>query len=660
MYHGFRRALVHACAWLLLGTLGAARAGDVTFDNPLLRQHADPQALLHTDGQYYVAATAAEWDRIEIRRTRNLNSLSTAEMKVVWRKHASGPMSAHIWAPEIHFIDGRWYIYFTASRADAIWEVRPYVLANDSSDPFKGEWKELGRIDTGWDSFSLDGTTFAHQGKRYFVWTQRGRTPEEGRGTNIYIAQMSSPTTLVLPPAGRVTLLSKPEYEWEKRKYDVNEGPAVLIRNGRVFMTFSASAIDANYCVGLLTAAADADLLDPKSWAKSAEPVFRSSESAGIYGPGHNSFTTTPDRKIDIFVYHAREYRDILGSELADPNRHTRAQVLRWKADGTPDFGTPQPDLGLVAPKPLYRDPVFDGAADPVVIYSGSHGRWFMFYTNRRAKLPGTAGVEWVHGTRIGMAESLDSGVTWRHVGEADIELPPAFGGANATLWAPDVVRDDMGVYHMFLTVVPGVFKDWNHPRSIVHLTSKDLRSWHDARTVPLATERAIDASVVRLPAGGWRMYYNNEIDDKAIWYAESPDLESWTDRGKLITDQAGEGPKAFRWREKHWLITDVWKGLAVYVSDDGERWTRQQANLLESPGKGADDNVAGQHADVVVNGDRAWLFYFTHPGRKPNAKQADSYETRRSSIQVVELEESAGRLTVNRETPTHMALRAP
>jgi hypothetical protein len=177
---------------------------------------------------------------------------------------------------------------------------------------------------------------------------------------------------------------------------------------------------------------------------------------------------------------------------------------------------------------------------------------------------------------------------------------------------------------------------------------------------VPLATERAIDASVVRLPAGGWRMYYNNEIDEKAIWYAESPDLESWIDRGKLITDQAGEGPKAFRWREKHWLITDVWKGLAVYVSDDGERWTRQQANLLESPGKGADDNVAGQHADVVVNGDRAWLFYFTHPGRKPNAKQADSYETRRSSIQVVELEESAGRLTVNRETPTHMALRAP
>lgn len=647
----------------MLLLFAAAAAAEVNFDNPLLRQHADPQVLLHTDGQYYVMATAAEWDRLELRRTRDLNALATAEMKVVWRKHASGPMSAHIWAPEIHFIDGRWYIYFTASRMDAIWEVRPYVLSNDSPDPFKGEWKELGRIDTGWDSFSLDGTTFALKGKRYFVWTQRGRTPveqwNEGRGTNIYIAEMSSPTQLRLPPGG-ATLLSKPEYDWEKHKYDVNEGPAALVRNGRVFITFSASAIDANYCLGLLTASATSNLLDPKSWTKSAEPVFQSSVAAGLWGPGHNGFTTTPDGKTDILVFHAREYRDILGSELADPNRHTRAQVFHWKPDGTPDFGAPLADAGHVASKPLFRDPVQDGAADPAVIYSGSYGRWYMFYTNRRAKAGDSAGVEWVHGTRIGMAESLDSGATWRYAGEADIELPREFGGNNVTLWAPDVVRNDMGVYHMFVTVVPGIFKDWNHPRQIVHLVSKDLRYWHDAHVVPLATERAIDPSILRLPDGSWRMYYNNETDDKAIWYADSPDLETWTDRGRLIHDQAGEGPKAFSWRGKSWLITDVWSGLAVYRSDDGQSWQRQAGNLLQQPGQGADDGAAGQHADVVVVGDRAWLFYFTHPERKANAKQADDYSTRRSSIQVVELQEKDGHLTVDRNAPTRIALRAP
>ena len=267
-----------------------------------------------------------------------------------------------------------------------------------------------------------------------------------------------------------------------------------------------------------------------------ARAGFQISEANGQYGPGHNSFTTTRDGKTDLLVYHAREYRDILGSELADPNRNTRAQVLRWKSDGTPDFGEPEADLGKVAPKPLYRDPLFDGAADPVIVYTGSFGRWYMLYTNRRANAQTTKGVEWVHGTRIGIAESLDAGVTWKYIGEADIELPPEFGGINATHWAPDVVRDDMGLFHMFLTAVPGIFEDWNHPRHIVHLTSKDLRNWRDARPVKLATDRAIDASVIRLPSGGWRMFYNNETDNKAIWYADSPDLENWTDRGKLIT----------------------------------------------------------------------------------------------------------------------------
>jgi GH43 family beta-xylosidase len=320
-----------------------AGAADVAFKNPLLLQRADPHAMLHSDGHYYFTATVPEYDRIEIRRTRDLNLLSSAETRVIWRKHESGPMSYHIWAPEIHHIDGRWYIYFTASRADAIWEIRPQVLMNASADPFKGDWQELGQLKTGWESFSLDGTTFVHKGRRYFLWTQRGRTPEqggqnEGKGTNIYIAEMTSPTTIT----GKGILLTKPEFEWETRKYEVNEGPAVIIRNGRVFITYSASATNHNYCVGLLTASADANLLDPASWKKSPQPVFKTSEASGIYGPGHNSFTTTPDGRTDILVYHARDYREIQGNELQDPNRATRAQVLRWKSDGTPDFGEPQ------------------------------------------------------------------------------------------------------------------------------------------------------------------------------------------------------------------------------------------------------------------------------------------------------------------------------
>ena len=331
------------CVTLLLLASTVAVATDVKFDNPLLRQRADPHVFLHTDGLYYFTATVPEYDRIEIRRTRDLNLLETAETKVIWRKHDSGPLSKHIWAPEIHHIDGKWYVYFTASSVDAIWEIRPQVLVNEAADPFTGEFRETGQLKTGWESFSLDGTTFLHQGKRYFAWTQRGRTPEEGKGTNIYLARMKSPLEV---DTSRVALLSKPEFEWEKRKYEVNEGPAVLIRNGRIFMTFSASATNSNYCVGLLTASADSDLLDPASWKKTPAPVFATSEKNGVFGPGHNSYTTTRDGKTDLFVYHARDYREIVGNELDDPNRHTRAQVLAWNADGTPNFGEPVPDAG--------------------------------------------------------------------------------------------------------------------------------------------------------------------------------------------------------------------------------------------------------------------------------------------------------------------------
>jgi GH43 family beta-xylosidase len=308
------------------------------FHNPLVLQRADPQVSLQPDGWYYFTATVPEYDRIELRRARSLDGLGTAPAKVVWRKHASGAMGAHIWAPEMHRIGGRWYIYFTAAPSDKIWEIRLFVLENDAADPFKGEWVERGQLKTGWESFALDATTFENRGQRYLLWAQRA--PDGSKGTNIYIARMASPLTI----EGRAVMLSKPEYAWERQKYAVNEGPAALVKKGRVFVTYSASATDARYCMGMLSARADADLLDPHAWTKSPEPVFSSSAKNGEWGPGHNSFTTTPDGRTDVLVYHARNYREIQGDPLHDPNRNTRAQAVRWRADGTPDFGEPVAD----------------------------------------------------------------------------------------------------------------------------------------------------------------------------------------------------------------------------------------------------------------------------------------------------------------------------
>ncbi len=330
----------------LVVTCGAAGAAVPQFANPLVSQRADPHVTLHTDGYYYFTATVPEYDRIELRRARTLDELGKADAKVIWRKHAKGPMGNHIWAPELHFIDGKWFIYFTAGSAEDKWAIRLYVLESGAANPIEGGWTERGQLKTAWDSFTLDATTFSHAGQRYLVWTQR-RAEKELPATNIYIARMDTPTSIV----GAPVLLSTPEHKWEKVKFLVNEAPAVLIRNGKVFITYSASATDASYSMGLLTADAKADLLDAGSWRKSAEPVFVSSVENGQYGPGHNAFTTTPDGKSDVLVYHARNYREIKGDSLHDPNRATRAQAFGWRADGSPDFGVPVADPKSAMPE---------------------------------------------------------------------------------------------------------------------------------------------------------------------------------------------------------------------------------------------------------------------------------------------------------------------
>lgn len=320
--------------FLLLTATAVAVEPRLPWQNPILWQRADPHVTLHSDGWYYFTATVPQYDRIELRKAKTLGELSNAKAKVVWRKHDRGPMSHHIWAPEIHFIDGKWYIYFAAGRAEAIWDIRQYVLECDASDPLKGQWVEKGQIKMNRESFTLDATTFRHLGKRYLAWAQS--VPEE-RGTRIFLAEMDTPWSIT----GQQVAITKPDLPWERIGHNVNEAPAFIHRNGKLFMTYSASATDSNYCLGLLTADENANLLDPQSWSKSPTPVLKSHPETSQFGPGHNCFTTSPDGSTDILVYHSRDYETIKGDPLNNPDRATRAQVLLWNDDGTPNFGVP-------------------------------------------------------------------------------------------------------------------------------------------------------------------------------------------------------------------------------------------------------------------------------------------------------------------------------
>jgi len=331
---------------MVLAVAGSAAAQvatpvkETTFKNPIVKNRADSQVYQAPDGYLYFMGTVPEYDRLELRRAKTLDEMGgTTETKTIWKKHDTGPMGSHIWAPEIHNIDGKWYVYFAAGGAEraTTWNIRIYVLENDSANPLEGEWVEKGQLKTGWESFALDASTFEQKGTRYLIWAQKGQGSRDN--SDVYIAKMSSPLAI----EGKAVRLTKPDLPWEQIGYRVNEGPTILRKNGKIFLTYSAAATDWHYCLGMLTADENADLLDPASWKKSQEPVLKTDEERKVFGSGHNSFIKLPTGE-DVIIYHARNYKEIKGDPLNDPNRHTRAQVIHWNADGTPNFMPPVPD----------------------------------------------------------------------------------------------------------------------------------------------------------------------------------------------------------------------------------------------------------------------------------------------------------------------------
>lgn len=310
-------------------------------NNPVVFQRADPHIYLHTDGYYYMTASVPAYDGIEIRRAKTIEGLEKGESKMVWMKHETGEMSELIWAPEIHVIGDKWYIYFATAgnreihKVDITFNHRMYVIENGDANPFSDNWVEKGRIETHMESFSLDATILKYDEKVYYIWAQKD--PKIEGNSNIYISEMENPWTL----KGTITMLTHPEYDWEKRVFSVNEGPSILKSDKYVFLTYSASATDENYCLGILKMEIGKDPLVKENWEKSPVSVFRSDVPNKRFGPGHNSFTKSPEGQ-DILVYHCRDYDKFDCDPLYDPNRHTCIQVVEWE-NGEPKFGIPLP-----------------------------------------------------------------------------------------------------------------------------------------------------------------------------------------------------------------------------------------------------------------------------------------------------------------------------
>ncbi len=308
-----------------------------TFTNPILPVGADPFSI-HKGGYYYYTHTTG--NKLVIWKTRNITDLKNAEKKVVWVPPPNTNYSHGLWAPEIAFINNKWYMYFAAD--DGRNEThRMYAIENSGADPTKGSWEFKGQITDPTNKWAIDGDVFEHHGQLYMIWS--GWEGDVNGMQNIYIAKMSNPWTI----EGHRVKISSPELKWErygkisnKEFVYVNEGPQYLKGKNKIFIIYSASGCWTDqYTLGMLTANDNADLLNPESWKKSPEPVFTPEAGSGIYGAGHNSFFKSPDGKEDWILYHANDNP----GEGCGNKRKPRAQKFTWNKDGTPNFGKPLP-----------------------------------------------------------------------------------------------------------------------------------------------------------------------------------------------------------------------------------------------------------------------------------------------------------------------------
>ena len=298
---------------------------------------ADPFVLKH-EGQYYAYGTGSASPEGRIFPVLHSTDL------VHWQQHGWSlipPGGDEFWAPEVAYQDGLFYMYYSAHGIDG----KDHQLRVATCASPLGPFQDIGRVLVPDQPFTIDAHPFQDRdGQWYLFYSQDFLTLDDPYrvGTGIVVDRMLDMVTL----AGEPRVVIRPHADWQLFKaqrsmygavYDwyTIEGAALRFHKDRYYCFFSGGAWEHdNY--GISYAVAD-HVLGPYHMPHGSQVLLRSVPGR-VIGPGHNSFTTSPENDQEYIVYHAW-----------DPEMTARRMCidkLDW-ADGEPVIHgptwTPQP-----------------------------------------------------------------------------------------------------------------------------------------------------------------------------------------------------------------------------------------------------------------------------------------------------------------------------
>lgn len=350
-------------------TIQGTVRGTTVYNTPVAGFRADPYILYNEDdGYYYMTGSYMQadlkeaYDYVVIRKAKTINELTDAEEVKIFsgakKSEAGVNVTPDYWAPEIHKIGGLYRILVQGTVDGKSHQIVLTCTGGDLMEP--ADWSYTGYIGNTTDGYEIgpfDTTYFEYEGQGYYI-TQH---TSGGSKLDITTVDPSDPLT----PTGPRVSIAVPTKAYENNigtGQSILEGPAAILHDGKIFVTYSGATIDMHYCTNLVYADINSDLMDPESWTKYQMPLFTTSditttvkdsvledangEYVGQMGPGHSNFTVDENGN-PLLVYHARDWSEsyATGNDkygLSDPGRHAYVKCIHFGADGMPVFNMTQ------------------------------------------------------------------------------------------------------------------------------------------------------------------------------------------------------------------------------------------------------------------------------------------------------------------------------